>query len=108
MDVLLLYMLLPKYGMVGYFISFLITHAINFCLSLRRLVHIVKIKIPFYLPVLTFCATMLAVGAAKAIHHYTLQITVFILVMGSFLVLFQVISKKDILWIKGLLFKNGL
>lgn len=108
MDVLLLYMLLPKYGMVGYFISFLITHAINFCLSLRRLVHIVKIKIPFYLPVLTFCATMLAVGAAKAIHHYTLQITVFILVMGSFLVLFQVISKKDILWIKGLIFKNGL
>lgn len=30
MDVAFLYILLPKYGIVGYFISFLVTHVINF------------------------------------------------------------------------------
>lgn len=40
LDVALLYLLLPKYGMQGYFFSFLVTHMINFLLSLGRLLKI--------------------------------------------------------------------
>ena len=36
-DVLLLYVLLPRYGLSGYYFCFVLTHAINFALSLRRL-----------------------------------------------------------------------
>ena len=44
MDVVLLWLLLPKYGMNGYFFSFLVTHLINFLLSLRRLLQITQSK----------------------------------------------------------------
>ena len=37
MDVGLLFVLLPRFGLHGYFCSFFVTHFINFCLSLRRL-----------------------------------------------------------------------
>lgn len=38
LDVALLFFLLPKYGLGGYFFSFLLTHGINFALSLRLLI----------------------------------------------------------------------
>lgn len=37
LDVLLLFLLLPRYGIGGYYFSFFITHALNFYLSIRRL-----------------------------------------------------------------------
>ena len=43
MDVMLLWVLLPKYGMNGYFFSFLVTHLINFLLSLKRLLKITDV-----------------------------------------------------------------
>lgn len=45
LDVGLLFFLLPVYGLRGYLFSFTLTHAINFYLSLRRL-----IKVTGYLP----------------------------------------------------------
>lgn len=35
LDLLLLYILLPRYGMYGYFLSFFATHLLNFALSIR-------------------------------------------------------------------------
>ena len=46
MDVTFLYYLLPKYGMEGYFVSFLVTHLVNFILSLRRLLRITGERLP--------------------------------------------------------------
>lgn len=40
MDVVLLFFLLPKYGITAYIISFLVTHLINLWLSLRRLLQV--------------------------------------------------------------------
>ena len=40
LDAIFLYLLLPKYGMQGYFFSFLVTHLLNFLLSLGRLLKI--------------------------------------------------------------------
>ena len=37
MDVSLLFLLLPRFGMAGYYASFLITHLINFLLSIHLL-----------------------------------------------------------------------
>lgn len=42
LDVVFLFLLLPKYGITGYFISFLVTHAINFYLSIRKLLQLAK------------------------------------------------------------------
>lgn len=40
LDVALLFFLLPKYGIGGYFFSFVLTHAVNFYLSIRRLLQL--------------------------------------------------------------------
>ena len=37
LDVGLLFLLLPRYGIAGYYVSFLVSHAVNFYLSIRRL-----------------------------------------------------------------------
>ena len=42
LDLLLLYILLPRYGMYGYFLSFFATHLLNFALSIRRLEWVVR------------------------------------------------------------------
>ena len=44
MDVLLLFLLLPHYGLKGYYFSFVLTHAINFALSLRRLLTVSEFR----------------------------------------------------------------
>lgn len=45
LDVIFLYLLLPHFGIYGYFFSFTITHGINFLLSLQRLM---KITFPYH------------------------------------------------------------
>ncbi len=106
MDVALLFVLLPKYGMTGYFASFLVTHLLNFILSLRRLLMISQVKIPFYRPVLICAAAMLAVLGSTLLPGTAVRIVAFMCLTGSLLTLFGVISKKDLLWLKGLLIKN--
>ncbi len=38
MDVILLFITLPRFGIVGYYFTYLFTHLVNFCLSLLRLI----------------------------------------------------------------------
>ncbi len=106
MDIILLYLLLPRFGMDGYFLSFLITHLINFLLSLRRLLKITRISIPFYIPALTFGAGGLAVLGASFVLHPIGRVLTFLCLCGSLLVLFKVVNKQDLRWVQGLLTKQ--
>ena len=107
MDVALLFVLLPNYGMMGYFFSFLITHLINFGLSLRRLLKIVGNVITVSMPLKTGFAAILSVWLASFLSLPGFRIGAFILIFGSFLILLNVIKKEDITWIKGLVQKRG-
>ena len=57
LDVLFLYLLLPAYGMEGYFFSFLVTHILNFFMSLRRLLMLTGKLFSPWVPVLSILAT---------------------------------------------------
>ena len=103
MDVIFLYFLLPKYGMDGYFLSFLVTHLVNFILSLRRLLKITREHIPFYIPALTGAAAMGSIWGASRLSSPAAQSTAYLLILGSLLCLFRVTGREDILWVKGLL-----
>ena len=103
MDVALLYILLPGYGMQGYFFSFLITHLINFVLSLRRLLKITGEALPFYIPALSCAGTLLAVWCTSFIAKIQLRILAFPILSCCLLYLMQVISREDLLWLKGLI-----
>ena len=106
MDVLLLYLLLPRYGISGYFSSFLITHLINFCLSLRRLLKITGQRVPMLTPMLCIGAVAAAILLCNSIQSIFFRGVCFIAVLGSLLTLLQILSKEDLHWIRGLLYKK--
>jgi stage V sporulation protein B len=106
MDVILLFALLPHYGMHGYFFSFLITHLINFLLSLRRLLKITGIKIPLYVPMLCCTCTLLGGIGGSFMMGIPGKILGFLGIWGSLLVLFGILSREDIHWLLGLLRKK--
>ena len=106
MDVVFLYLLLPRYGMMGYFLSFLVTHLINFCLSLHRLMIICQEKIPASVPFRTGFSGIVAVIITSFASPAVLQGLLYPLVLGCLLYLLGVISREDIRWMKGLVRKK--
>ena len=103
MDVLFLYLLLPRYGMMGYFLSFLVTHLINFLLSLKRLFKISGVAIPFHVPAFSLAAAMAAILGASWISGSTGQCIAYCGILGSLLYLCRIIGHTDIQWLLGLL-----
>ena len=106
MDVIFLYLMLPDYGMIGYYISFTVTHLLNFILSLRRLLKITEETIPFYLPAFSICATVAAVWGAACFSSPILRCVSFLGILWSLLCLLGVSGMDDIRWIRGLLHKK--
>jgi len=107
LDVLFLYLLLPKYGMGGYFFSFLITHLLNFGLSVRRLTKLTGKVIPISAVALTLIATAGAISVAGFVRLPFLRGGAYILVLCSILYLLKVIGREDVFWIKGLIRRKG-
>lgn len=106
LDVAFLYVLLPKYGITGYFISFLVTHVINFTLSIGRLLKISKVHIPLSVPLLTLSAAAAAIWAAGFVTTPLLRAISYVTILGCLLFLLKVLSREDIAWIKGLVHKK--
>ena len=106
LDVLFLYLLLPTYGIQGYFASFLVTHLLNFVLSLRRLLKLTGRIMPLATPIFTLLATAFSIITAGFVLNPTLQAVAYTLLMSSLLYLFGVVSREDLSWIKGLIRKK--
>ena len=106
MDVFFLWLWLPKYGMMGYFASFLITHLLNFILSLRLLMKITKEPLTFHIPAFSLAAAMAAVWGAGSFTAVPARMAVFLLLYGSLLCLFGVTGKADLVWMRGLVYKK--
>ena len=106
MDVALLYLLLPRLGIVGYFISFTVTHIINFYLSLRRLLKITQISIQISVPVRCILAVGGAIFLAEFATTPVFQISAGIILLFCLLILLGVIKKSDAQWIIGLIRKD--
>lgn len=98
MDVLFLYFLLPRFGMKGYFASFLITHLLNFGLSLRRLILITDLSLPFHIPAFTAAAAMSAAWLSRQLSFPLLYLPLLFLL----LYLFGIIRKEDARWLGSL------
>ena len=103
LDVLFLFILLPKYGMNGYFISFLITHLLNFILSLRLLIRSSDISIVPKVPILTALSAIGAMLISSGISGNFIRCAAFLAVFISLLTLFGVVSREDLQWFRGLI-----
>lgn len=106
MDVAFLYYLLPKYGILGYFISFLVTHIINFCLSLRRLLRITSQRIPCHIPILTLAAAGLSLWICHFAKGAVFQSAAYVAMLLCLLFLMRILSREDLRWIKSLIYKK--
>ena len=103
LDVIFLFILLPKYGIFGYFISFLVTHIINLILSLRRLLMISRVAIsPACGALILLCtASAILLGSFPAVPWA--RGALFVTAFTTCLFLTGVLTKNDIRWIKGLI-----
>ncbi len=106
LDVAFLYVLLPRYGIGGYFLSFLVTHVINFTLSIRRLLKISRVRIPLSVPLLTVSAAAAAIWAAGFVGAPVLRAGAYVAILGCLLFLLKILSRNDIAWVKGLIYKK--
>ena len=102
LDVALLFFLLPVFGIQGYFASFLITHVINFFLSIRRLLEITGEKIEVCYPL---CAVLCAAGALWACSHIDgiAACLGFPAILFPLLLLTGTLRRTDLLWFRRLL-----
>ena len=103
LDLIFLFVLLPGYGMKGYFVSFLLTHLINFTLSLRRLLKISHTQFSVRIPVSAFIAAIAAAAGASVLRSSISKTASYIALLGSLFVLLHVIGYEDSRWFSGLL-----
>lgn len=101
LDVLGLYLLLPGYGMEGYFLSFLVSHLLNFILSLRRLLWITGERIPFYKPAMILCAMAAAISLCSLLSSPLSRGLAYVTVLTCLLTLLGQISREDLRWLRG-------
>ncbi len=104
LDVVFLWILLPKYGIGGYYCSFVVTHALNFCLSIQRLLRVTKLRPRLKRPV----SALLAAGASLFICGTfltapLLQCSCFLVLFFGFSSLLGLIRAGDFTWLKTLI-----
>jgi stage V sporulation protein B len=102
MDVALLFLWLPKFGMKGYFASFLITHVINAALSLRLLLKNTGLRIPLRTPITAVGSLILAVLLAERIGNLVLKTAIFLAEALGLLYGSGILYQEDALWLRGL------
>jgi hypothetical protein len=88
--------------MQGYFFSFLITHLVNFALSIRLLLKLVGRILRIRTALSCILAAVVSVYAVTFAKSFILTCVYFVLLFGSLLVLLGVLKKTDFTWLKGL------
>ena len=106
MDVAFLYLLLPTYGMEGYFFSFLVTHIVNFCLSVRRLLKLTGKLISPIVPLFSLGSMAVAIRLASTISIPSVKAAVYVVLLACLWLLLRVVSREDAHWLKGLIYKK--
>ncbi len=102
LDVVFLYLLLPTCGMEGYYISFLVTHLLNFLLSLRRLLKITGKLLTLRFCLLTPLASGLGLLLCRQIPQPIPAACCYLPAFGALLVLFGCVTKEDLSWVRQL------
>lgn len=113
LDVVFLLILLPRYGIIGYILSFLVTHAINLYLSLQRLLKISAHRLQsedLFRPLLCLLPAFIASSFIPSKNLY-LRGSFFLLSLGALFILTDALRQKDQKWLQRVLHstrKNSL
>lgn len=113
LDVLSLFLLLPRWGVTGFLFSFIVTHILNFILSLRRLLVVTHYHLTLPFPLL---AGLSALGAAIPVRFLFTGIATaagavlcglcYLVLLALLLSLTGIVSRTDFLWLRSLFFRQ--
>ncbi len=106
LDVGLLFFLLPRYGIDGYFLSFTMTHALNFLLSLRKTLSIggVRLNLPFTLQ--TIACAAFAVFGGSCFTGPIRRAAAFLGLFFGFSFYLGLLGRGDLRWMRSLIFST--
>lgn len=102
MDVIGLYFLLPTQGMKGYFISFLISHAVNALLSLCLLLKQTGLRIPVKIPMTVILTMGMSIWCVRRFENSLVQMVAFEGILFFVLYFCGIIQGEDLHWLGSL------
>ena len=105
-DISLMYFLLPRFGIDGYFVSFALTHALNFALSLRKVLQIGSVRLRGFFPVLAPAAAVFAVFGGSCFTGPVRRTVAFLGLFFGLCFYTGVLGKGDVRWLRGLIFSG--
>ena len=110
LDVILLWFLLPRYGMAGCYFSFAAVHLVNFALSLRRLVRTAELRLsPLPAGKALLCAAAAAFLTGRLLPAEEAGVpaaaAAYLLALWTLWLVFRVVGRQDWLWLRGMLFQ---
>jgi len=103
LDIILLYFLLPRYGIAGYFASFTITHMLNFALSILRLIKISGRNIDLQVPARTLVCTVAAAWVAGFVNQAIPRALIFLSLYFCLLIFIRELRASDFYWLRSLI-----
>ena len=110
LDVVFLYVLLPRHGVAGYVAVFVVTHAINLYLSIRRLLVVTELRprtADFALPLLSLGLALLLTIPSPAMGGWFVRLVCrggwFLTVLLAAFVLLQALTQQDGSWLRRVL-----
>ena len=110
LDVVFLYVLLPRHGVAGYVAVFAVTHAINLYLSIRRLLVVTEHRprtADFALPLLSLGLALLLTPPSPAMGGWFVRLLCrggwFLTVLLAAFVLLQALTQQDGSWLRRVL-----
>lgn len=108
LDVVFLWLLLPRVGLGGYYFSFVVTHGLNFFLSIRRLMKVTGFRPRLATPLKAGLAAIFAAGITSLLPQSTgvggLAFTggVYLLIFLLTAALLGAVRWEDVRWMRGL------
>ena len=89
--------------MQGYFLSFFVSHGVNFLLSLRRLLKITQVSLPVGIIGKALASAFLSCRIALRAQGAGMQCLLFLVLFGCLMWLLGVLTARDLAWLRGTL-----
>lgn len=103
LDVVFLWILLPRFGIWGYYCSFVVTHGVNFCLSIGRLLRVTQLRLRLAMPIRALAAALAALGVSRLVEGSVIaQCGAYLAVFLCLCALLGVLRRADAAWLRSL------
>ena len=106
LDVSLMFFLLPWLGMEGYYLSFALTHAVNFLLGLRKILSISGVRLDFSSSLLMMACAAFSIFGGTCFTGILRRSAAYLGLFFGLSFYLGILGKGDIRWLRSLIFRS--